>query len=115
MNTFEAGYQCAVRLLEKHSDTDAIMTAVDIYGMAALRLVRERNIPVPEQIRIVSLTGCSVGHLLEKSLTSFEIPAKLIGETAAKMVIAEIEAPKGSKPPVQSITLPASLSERESS
>ena len=115
VNGYDSGHQCIEKMIDENPQLDAIMTAVDIYGMAALRITRERNIPVPEQIRIVSLTGCYVGNLLERSLTSFELPAGEIGANAARMVIEEIEAPKDKKPSVQHLMFAASLSERESS
>ncbi len=83
--------------------------------MGVLRIMRERNISVPEKMRIVSLTGCYVGNLLEKSLTSFELPAVEIGRNASRMIIEEIESPANKKPGTQHLTFAASLSERESS
>ena len=80
-----------------------------------MKVLHERNINVPEKIRIVSLTGCFIGNLLEKTLTSFELPAVEIGENAARMVIKEIESPIGDKPSIQHLMFAASLSERESS
>lgn len=115
INGYESGTQCIEKMIDENPGLDAIMTAVDIYGMAALRITRQRGINVPEQIRIVSLTGCYVGNLLEKSLTSFELPAVEIGANAARMVIEEIESPVGKKPSIQHLTFAASLSERESS
>lgn len=115
INGYESGHQCIERMIDDYPELDAIMTAVDIYGMAALRITRERNIPVPGKIRIVSLTGCYVGNLLERSLTSFELPAAEIGAKAARMVIEEIESPIGSKPSIQHLMFAAALSERESS
>lgn len=112
INNFESGYNCAKKLLDENPRLDAIMTSVDIHGMAALKILRERNINVPEQIKIISLTGFSIGNFLEKSLTSFELPAKEIGRTAAKLVIQEIEN-KNSQ--VQRLIFNAALSERESS
>ena len=102
-------------MIDENTELDAIMTAIDSYGMAALKITRERGIDVPEKIRIVSLTWCSIGQLLEKSLTSFELPAVEIGENAARMVINEIESPIGEKPSIQHLTFAATLSERESS
>ena len=115
INGYESGCQCIENMLDEHPEIDAIMTAIDSYGMAALRILRGRSGSVPEQVRIVSLTGYSVGQLLEKSLTSFELPAVEIGTNAARMVIEEIEAPKNNKPSIQHLVFAASLSERESS
>ena len=115
INGYESGGKCIAKMIDENPELDAIMTAIDSYGMAALRITRERGIDVPGKIRIVSLTGCSVGQLLEKSLTSFELPAVEIGTNAARMVIEEIEAPNDSKPSIQHLTFAATLSERESS
>lgn len=79
-NTFEYGYQCTEDLLNQNPDLDAIMAAVDIQGMAAIRALKDRKIRVPEQIRLVSLTGHSIGGLLETTMTSLEIPAHEMGE-----------------------------------
>lgn len=114
-NSFEYGYQCAEELLTQNPGLDAIMAAVDIQGMGAMRALKDRRIRVPEQMRLVSLTGHSVGALLETSMTSLEIPAYEIGERATDMIIKEIEAPSDAKPSVQHLVFGASLIERESS
>lgn len=114
-NNFEYGYQCTEDLLNQNPHLDAIMAAVDIQGMAAIRALKDRKIRVPEQIRLVSLTGHSIGGLLETTMTSLEIPAHEMGEKATHMVIDEIEAPSDSKPSVQHLVFSASLVERESS
>lgn len=114
-NSFEYGYQCTEELLEQNPGLEAIMAAVDIHGMAALRALKDRNIRVPDQIRLVSLTGHSIGGLLETSMTSLEIPAYEMGKKATHMIIDEIEAPSDAKPSVQHLVFAASLIERESS
>ena len=115
INGYESGRQCIEKMIDDNPELDAIMTAIDTYGMAAMKVLHERHINVPEKIRIVSLTGCFIGNLLEKTLTSFELPAVEIGENAARMVIKEIESPIGDKPSIQHLMFAASLSERESS
>lgn len=114
-NSFDYGYRCTEELLMKNPKLDAIMAAVDIQGMAALRALKDRGIRVPEQIRLVSLTGHSIGELLETTMTALEIPAQEMGAKVTRMVIDEIEAPEGEKPSVQHLVFPASLVERESS
>lgn len=114
-NSFEYGYACTLELLDQNPDLDAIMAAVDIQGIGAMRALKLRNIRVPEQIRIVSLTGHSIGGLLETTMTSLEIPAKEMGEKATHMVIAEIEAPATAKPKIEHVVFGTSLVERESS
>ncbi|MEG0911748.1 MAG: LacI family DNA-binding transcriptional regulator [Ruthenibacterium sp.] len=114
-NSFQYGYQCAEELLDQNPELDAIMAAVDIQGMAVMRALKKRGIRVPEQIRLVSLTGHSVGELLETSMTSLEIPAAEMGEKATQMLIGEIETASDAKPSIQHLVFSASLVERESS
>ena len=114
-NSFEYGYQCTKELLAQNPDLDAIMAAVDIQGMGALRALKDMDIHVPDQMRLISLTGHSIGGLLETSMTSLEIPAYEIGERATNMTIKEIESPSDAKPSVQHLVFSAVLVERESS
>lgn len=114
-NTFEYGYECTEDLLDQNPNLDAIMAAVDIQGMAALRALKDKGISVPNQVRVVSMTGYSIGELLETSMTSLEIPAEEMGKKATQMLIEEIEASSDAKPSIQHLVFPASLVERESS
>lgn len=113
-NSFEYGFQCASQLLDENPKLDAIMAAVDIQGLGAMRAIKEYGLHVPEHIRLVSLTGHSVGKMLETSMTSFEVPAREMGEKVTQMLIEEIEAPSDQKPSPQHLVFPASLVERES-
>lgn len=114
-NSFEYGYQCIEDLLDQNPALDAIMAAVDIHGMAAFRALKDREISVPGQIRLVSLTGHSTGEFLETSMTAFEMPAKEMGEKATQMIIDEIESDSDTKPSIQHLVFTSSLVERESS
>ncbi|MBW8380968.1 MAG: LacI family transcriptional regulator [Youngiibacter sp.] len=113
-NTFEYGYNCAKKLLENNEKLDAIMVSVDIQGIGAMRAIKEKKLRVPEDIRLMSLTGHAVGSMLETTMTALEIPAHEMGEKVAKMIIEDIEAPSDKKPSAQHLTFNASLVERES-
>ena len=90
------------------------MAAVDVQGLGAMRAIKERGLRVPEDIRLVSLTGHKVGGMLETSMTSLEVPAWEMGEKVTKMLIEEIEAPSDQKPSPQHLVFAARLVERES-
>lgn len=114
-NSFEYGYSCAVQLLEEHPDLDAIIAAVDIQGLGVLRVLAEQGICVPEQIKVLSLTGHAVGRMLQCSMTSLEMPAHQMGEKAAQMIISDIDAlAEDKKPSTLHISFPYTLVERES-
>lgn len=114
VNSFEYGYECTSRLLDSCPDLDAIIAAVDVQGLGAIRALKGQGISIPEQVRLISLTGHTVGGMLETSMTSLEMPAREMGEKATKMILEEIEAPSGQKPSPQHLVFSAVLAERES-
>ena len=107
------GYDCAVKLIDENSRLDAVLAATDAQGMGAIRALKENKIQIPEEVRVLSMTGHRVGDMLETSLTSMELPGLEIGAQAAQMVIRAIEADEKHKPSVQHQTFPATLAERE--
>ena len=62
----------------------------------------------------MSLTGHRVGRMLETTMTSMEMPAFQMGESAAKLAIEEIEADPKHKPARRHINFATMLVERES-
>lgn len=111
---FDHGYQGTQDLLFQFPQMDAIVVSVDAQGLGALRLLKEQGKHVPDDVRVISLTGHAIGGLLETSMTAMELPAQEIGENAARMVIGAIEAPADHFPAVKRLIFPASLVERES-
>ncbi len=114
VNSFEYGYECAEQLLEEVPGLDAIIAAVDIQGLGAIRVLKERSVEMPGRVRVISLTGHSVGGMLETSMTSMEMPAYEMGSKAVRMIVEEIEAPEDRKPGLQHLALAATLVKRES-
>lgn len=114
VNSFEYGYENTNQLLDDNYAIDAIIAAVDIQGLGVIRALTERGIRVPEQVKVLSLTGHSVGRMLETSMTSMEMPAVDMGEKSAKMLIDEIEAGSDRRPSPQHLTMSYLLVERES-
>jgi LacI family transcriptional regulator len=113
-NTFEYGYECASQLLDEAPELDAIIAVVDVQGLGAIRAMTERGKRIPDDIKLMCLTGHEIGGMLQTTMTAMEIPAHEMGTKAAQMLIEEIEAQPEQKPGVQHLTLAATLVERES-
>ncbi|MGN0484864.1 MAG: LacI family DNA-binding transcriptional regulator [Lachnospiraceae bacterium] len=113
VNSFEYGYECTNQLLDEADALDAIIACVDVQGIGALRVLKERNIASSE-VKVISLTGHEIGGMLTTSMTSMEMPAHEMGKKAASMIIEEIEAPLDQKPSPQHLVFSATLMERES-
>ena len=114
VNSFRYGYDCANQLLDENPDLDAIMASVDVQGLGAIRAATERGLRIPEDIKVISLTGHRVGRMLETTMTSMEMPAFEMGRSAAKMIIDDIEADSKHKPGRRHLTFATTLVERES-
>ena len=112
-NYFKDGYDGVLHLLEQNPNIDSIMTAVDVQGIGVIRALKEKNIPVPQKVKVISLTGHSIGEMLETTMTSMEVPSKEMGEKAVKMIIEEIESNLPSGHTLQHVVMEASLVERE--
>ncbi len=110
-NSYDYGYECARRLLEKEKKLDGLLASVDIQGLGAIRAVKDAGKRLGKDIKVMSLTGNKVGDCLETRMTSIEIPAYEIGEAGCELLIKEIEAQ--TKPPLQNIVYSCSLVERE--
>lgn len=113
-HSFEYGYRDAQELLFQFPNLDAIITSVDSQGLGALRMLKEQKRRVPEDMRVMSLTGHTIGGLLETTMTAMEIPAVQMGISAIRMLLEEIEAPQGVQPTPKRLVFSAELVERES-
>ncbi len=113
-HSFERGYRDAHELLLQHPELDAIITSVDSQGMGVLRVLKEQGKRVPEDVRVISLTGHTIGQLLETTMTAMEIPATEIGRSAVKMLLDEVEAPQNTQFAPRRLVFSAELVERES-
>ena len=107
------GYDCANQLLDGNMHLDAILAATDAQGIGALRALKENGLHVPDDIRVLSMTGHRVGDMLETSLTSMELPGFEIGAQAADMAIHAINADKKQVSSLQHLSFKAVLAERE--
>lgn len=112
VNSLEYGYNCTMELLELYPDLDAIMAAVDVQGIGAIRALKEKGC-LRNKVRLISLTGHTIGGMLETAMTSMEMPAYEIGVKSARMTIEEIEKSEDKKSTPQHLVFNSSLTERE--
>lgn len=113
VNSFGYGYESANMLLDENPELDAIIAAVDVQGLGAIRAATERGLKIPDQIRIMSLTGHRVGRMLETTMTSMEMPAFDMGAASARLIIDFLSADPKFKPAERHIGFSTSLVERE--
>lgn len=111
----EYGYDCALKMIDQNVSLDGILAATDAQGIGVLRALKENGIACPDKVRVISMTGYSVGSMLETSLTSVEMPASEIGVRAVKMNLEEIRRkPDYQRERPHQIVLDAEIVARES-
>ena len=113
VNYFNDGYKGAKSLVKKVAKLDALMAANDLQGIGAIRALKELRIPVPKKIKVMSLTGLSIGGMLDNAMTSMEMPSKEMGVRIARLIIEDIEASAEHKHNLQHLVFSPTLIERE--
>ena len=112
VNTLDYGYHCTMNLLNSHPNLDAIIAPVDTQAIGAIRAIKDSGLKIPDQIKIISLTGQKIADTLETSLSTMEMPADEIGQSAASLLLQIIKSKTKFAP--QNIIFESKLVERES-
>lgn len=111
-NKVHYGMNCADKLIDQYPALDGLLASVDAQGIGAIRELTQRGKRIPEDIRVMSLTGIRLGGFLETAMTAIEVPAGEIGETAAEIIIKDIES-KTERRTVKNLVFNSTLVERE--
>lgn len=77
-------------LLRLDNPPDAIFAINDPTAIEALQIVKKKGLQVPKDIAIVGFSNDFVSGLIEPSLTTVSQPVKEIGETAAQLLVDQI-------------------------
>jgi len=108
---FTSGYQAMQQLLER-CQPEVVLVNSDDLALGALKCTQERGLRVPDDIQFIGFDDIAFAKHFTPSLTTIKQDRKLLGETAASLLIHMIEHPDAV---VQEITkCPVSLIIRES-
>jgi LacI family transcriptional regulator len=108
--TEEGGYLALTKILALEPRPDAVFCFSDNVAIGILEACNDRGIAVPDELAVVGYADLPHLRLLKVSLTSVRQPRPLLGQHAAKMLLACMEG--GEQPdPIQ---LPVELIIRES-
>ena len=88
---YEAGIECAVRLAGLSQIPDGIFCANDYTAISAIQFFKKRDFKIPEDIAIVGFSNYPVSKIIEPALTTIDDHAFEMGQTAAKLLIRQIE------------------------
>lgn len=112
MDFFKTGYNKSKELYDNYENIDGILTGNDLQAMGVLRSLKDMGFEIPNDVKILSLTGHSIGDLLETKITSMEMPLDLIANKSVELLINKINS-KSDYSQVEHITFNTFLSVRE--
>jgi DNA-binding LacI/PurR family transcriptional regulator len=85
----------------------------DNTAMGVITCCRENGYGIPEDIAILGFSDIDMAGMIDISLSTIKIPAKIMGEKAASLLLEYIEDPRKYDNP-ERIVLPVSLVRRDS-
>ncbi len=88
---FDEGYEFGKELLSTANPPDGIFTVTDQVGAGVIRAAHALDISIPHQLKIVGFSDSQIAQVSHPPLTTIHQPGYEIGETAAKLLIEEIE------------------------
>jgi len=104
--TWEPGYRETSRLLAQGRPPTAIVAMDDVLAAGVIRAARERGLEIPRDLSVVGFNDDPMAQLLTPPLTTVRIPARELGEAAARQLIDRLD---GRIPPVRHVVLPVEL------
>lgn len=106
------GKQSMQALIDSKQLPDAIFAVNDPVALGAMMIMKANNIKIPDEIGIVGFSESRLSDVIEPSLTTIKQPTFEMGQTAAKLLLQELES--GIRVP-QKIKLSGSFKVKQSS
>lgn len=108
----EGSYEAAKRLLDLPERPTCILFPDDFSLIGGTRAIWERGLRIPEDISVMGYDGIVVSQVMSPRITTFRQDVSLLGKTAARILLENIEHPKTALP--SRIVVPGELIEGES-
>lgn len=106
----QAMYEATLSLLRAHPDVTAIVSTHGPSIVGTLRALRDLGRPVPQACSVISIATAATADLLIPALTSVEMPAAEMAQTAVRLLIAQLD---GREIAQQHVLFPPRLVPRE--
>ncbi|OBQ52830.1 LacI family DNA-binding transcriptional regulator [Tamlana sp. s12] len=111
--TVEDGEEIATRFIETKNIPDAIFSSNDYCAIGAMRVFKQHGFKIPKDIAFAGFSETQLSEFVDPQLTSVSQPTKLIGKTAAELLLKQIDNKESSI--YQTVVLNGNLNIRESS
>ena len=113
--SMEQGGEAIVRLLEHYPSIDAVVCVSDLSAFGAIMECHRRGWSVPGRIAVAGFGDFEVSRYCHPRITTVAVDCYEIGRTAGEIVLRSIIAHRGGEmPPPETVEIPFSVIERES-
>ncbi|MND55113.1 HTH-type transcriptional regulator DegA [compost metagenome] len=113
--SIELGRDCIKQLHEKKIDFDGLFAFEDYTALGVMQQLKEYNIKVPDEIRVIGFANEAFGAYISPSLSTIDQQSVKMGEEAAKLFLKLNKDHHYYDNPPEQIVLEPILIERESS
>ncbi|MBN1674447.1 MAG: LacI family DNA-binding transcriptional regulator [Kiritimatiellae bacterium] len=90
----DSGSRCALEILAGARRPTVILCANDFMALGALHALRFKGVRVPEDISLMGFDDIDAGRLSHPPLTTLHQPIREIGQTAATLLLEQVETGK---------------------
>jgi LacI family transcriptional regulator/LacI family repressor for deo operon, udp, cdd, tsx, nupC, and nupG len=101
------------RLIDNNDIPEAIFCVNDMTALGAMRAIKKNGLKIPDDIAVVGFTETPFCPLVDPPLTSVHQPTFEIGQTAARLLLKQLESESYLIP--ETVVLNGTLNIRESS
>ena len=87
----QSGYIGMEELLEKNPDLDGVFCANDQMAIGALKILKEKEKKIPDEVKIIGFDDVFVSNIVEPALSTIHVPKRAAGQKAAELLFDRIE------------------------
>jgi DNA-binding LacI/PurR family transcriptional regulator len=109
----EEGERVMQRLIDNNEIPEAIFCVNDMTALGAMRVIKKNGLKIPDDVAVVGFTETPYCTLVDPPLTSVHQPTFEIGQTAARLLLKQMESESYLIP--ETVVLNGTLNIRESS
>lgn len=100
-------------IAESHPDITAVFATADLVAFGVIRGIKEAGKDVPADVSVIGFDDISMAHMFLPPLTTVNQQIYRKGETAAKLLLDQIGAKRGSAANGEKTLIPLEIVERE--
>ena len=87
----ETAYACMEQILSSSPLPTAVFCAADIYSIGAMRVIKERDLRVPDDISVAGMDNIILGSYVEPGLTTVKYHKEQMGNAAIETLVSIIK------------------------